>query len=69
MLPDVECHFRMMSVLVLDSVPSLKDVTNTCKSMRNSPTIAGFFSAMAESWKKLKTSNVFEVSSFIVCSK
>ena len=25
-----------------------------------------FFSAMAESWKKLKTSNVF--SSFIVCS-
>ena len=27
--------------------------------------LVGFFSAMAESWKKLKTSNVF--LSFIVC--
>ena len=39
----------------------LKDVTNTCKGMRHSLTT----DAMAESWKKLKTSNVF--SSFIVC--
>ena len=27
-----------------------------------------FFSAMAESWKKLKTSNLFSISSFIVSS-
>ena len=31
----------------------------------SSLTIGGIFSTMAESWKKLKTSNVF--SSFIVC--
>ena len=52
----------MTSVMTLDGVTSflrLKDVTNTCKRMRHSPTIG----ALAESWKKLKTSNVF--SSFI----
>ena len=44
----------------------LKDVTNTRKRMRRSLSIGeSFFSAMAESWKKLKTLNVF--SSFIVC--
>ena len=44
----------------------LKDPTYTCKRMQHSPSIwRGFFSAMAESLKKLKTSNVF--SSFIVC--
>ena len=32
----------MMSVMALDSVTSLKDITNTCKRMRNSPIIAGF---------------------------
>ena len=48
--------------MALDGVTSflrLKDVTNTCKRMRR-----GLFSAKAESWKKLKTSNLF--SSFIV---
>ena len=52
----------MTSFMALDGVTSflhLKDVTITCKRMRE------FFSVMAESWKKLKTSNVF--SSFIVC--
>ena len=45
----------------------LKDITNTCKGMRHSPTIGrDFFSAMAESWKSLNTSKkVF--SSFNVC--
>ena len=55
--------------MALDGVTSflrLKDVTITCKRMRRSLSIGWeFFSAMAESWKKLKTSNVF--SSFIVC--
>ena len=42
----------------------LKEVTNTCKHLRNF--WRDFFSTMAESWKKLKTSNV--VWLFIVCS-
>ena len=58
-----------MSFMALDGVTSflrLKDVTITCKCMRHSLKYWGeFFSAMAGSWKKLKTSNVF--SSFIVC--
>ena len=59
----------MTSFMALDGVTSflhLKDVTITWKCMRRSLGIwREFFSAMAESWKKLKTSNVF--SSFIVC--
>ena len=59
----------MTSFMALDGVPSfvrLKGVTITCKRMRRSLSIGGrlkieFFSAMAESWKKLKTSNVFSV--------
>ena len=39
----------------------LKDVTNATQSSYWQE----FFSAVAESWKKLKTSNVF--SMFIVC--
>ena len=43
----------------------LNDVANTCKRMQHCPlTIRELFSAMAESCKKLKTSNVF--SSIIV---
>ena len=69
-LADVSCYCKMTSVMALDGVRlflRLKDVKNTCKLMPHSPTIGGgeFFSAMAESWKKLKTSNMF--SSFIVC--
>ena len=41
----------------------LKDVTITCKRMRHSR--REFFSEMAESWKELKSSNVFSL--FIVC--
>ena len=59
----------MTSFMALYGVTSfyrLKDVTITCKRMRRSLRIGGSsLSAMAESWKKLKTSNVF--SSFIVC--
>ena len=59
----------MTSFMALDGVTSflrLEDVTITCKRMRRSLKYwQEFFSAMAESWKKLKTSNVF--SSFIVC--
>ena len=57
-----------MSFVALDSVTwflRLKDITITCKRMRHSLSIGRFFSAMAESWKKMKTSNV--LSSFIVC--
>ena len=36
---------------------------NVCETVQQ---LQDFFSEMAESWKKLKTSNVF--SSFIVCS-
>ena len=41
MLTDVSCHCKMTE----DGVTSfcrLKDITNTCECMRNSPTIAGF---------------------------
>ena len=54
----------MTSFKALDGVTSflrLKDVTITCKRMLRGLSI----SAMAEIWKKLKTSNVF--LSFIVC--
>ena len=43
----------MMSVMVLDGVTSflrLKDVTNTCKRMRHSPTIGGNSSVQ---WRKV----------------
>ena len=69
MLADVICYWKMTSFMALGDITSflrLKDVTNTRKRMRHSLSIGGsYFSAMAESWKKLKTSNVF--SSFIVC--
>ena len=68
-LDDVNCYCKMTSVMVLDGVTSflrLKEVINTCKRMRHSQTIGGIFiTAMVESWKKLKTSNVFLL--FIVC--
>ena len=44
----------------------LKDLINTCKVCETVQLLQNVFSAMAESWKKLKSSNVF--SSFIVCS-
>ena len=55
----------MMSVMAPDSVTSLKDMTNTCKLMRNSPTIAGFLLCNGG---ELKEAEDFKcVSSFIVC--
>ena len=60
-----------MSFMSLDGVTSflsLKYVTILCKRMRRSLSIGRseeFSSAMAESWKKMKTSNVFSL--FIVC--
>ena len=48
----------MASFAALDGVTSLlrlKDVANTCKRMRL------FFSAKAESWKMLMTSNLFSL--------
>ena len=59
----------MTSFMALDGVTSFlcsKEVTITCKHMQHSLSIGGeFFSAMAESWKRLKTLNV--LLSFIVC--
>ena len=69
MLVDVICYWKMTSFMTLDGVTSflrLKDVTKTWKRLRRSLKYwREFFSAMAESWKKLKISNVF--SSFILC--
>ena len=42
MLAEVICRCKIMSVMAFDGVASfscLKDVTNTCKCMQNSPTI------------------------------
>ena len=68
MIADVICYWKMTSFMALGGVTSflrLKDVTNKCKRMRRGLSIGGeFFSAKAESWNKLKTSNLF--SSFIV---
>ena len=64
-LADVNCYCKMTSLMELDSVTlfnTLGNVTNTCKCMQHSPTIGRIFS-VAESWKKLKNSNVF--SSFV----
>ena len=70
MLADVICYWKMTSFITLDCVTSflrLEDITNTCKRRRHSLSFVGSssISAMAERWKKLKTSNVF--SSFILC--
>ena len=43
-LADVSCYRKMTSFVALDGVMSflcLKDVTNTCKLIRHSPTIGG----------------------------
>ena len=56
---------KVTSVIALYGVTSfwrLKDLTNTCKRLQNSPAFGG----IPESRKKLKTSNLF--SSFIVSS-
>ena len=70
-IADVIYHCKMMSVMALDGVTlfwRLKDVTNTvhvnkCETVQ---LLHDFFSAMAETWMKLKTSNV--LSLFIACS-
>ena len=70
MLADVICNWKIASFMALDGVTlflRLNDFVNTRKVVRCSLSIywREFFSAMAESWKRLNTSNVF--SSFIVC--
>ena len=69
MQADIICYCKMTLFMRLDGVTlflRLKAVTNTCKHIRRGQTIwRDFFIALVESWKKLKTSNVF--SSFIVC--
>ena len=69
-LADFNCYCKMTSVVALDGVTlflRLKYTIHSCKGMRHSPTYnwQDFLSAMAENWKKLKTSNVFSL--FIVC--
>ena len=53
MLADVIYCCKMTSVMALDGVTSflrLKDVTNTCKCMRHSPTIGRNYSVQ---WRKV----------------
>ena len=53
MSPHLVCYCKMMSVMALDSVTSFlhwKDITNTCKCMRHSPTIGGISSVQ---WQKV----------------
>ena len=67
---DIICYWKMTSYMALGGITSflhLKDITNTCKSMHHTKYWQEFFSAMVESWKKLKTSNVFSL--FIVYYK
>ena len=70
MLADIICYYKMTSFMALDGVTPflrLKYLTNTCKPKRyiQSNYWGEYFSARAESLKKLKSSNVF--SSIIVC--
>ena len=69
LLADIIYYCKLTSIVGVDGVTSfllLKDITNSCKHMEiKSNYWQEFFSAIAESWKMLKTSNVF--SSFIVC--
>ena len=46
-LADVNCYCKMTSVVALDGVTlflRFKDITNTCKRVRHSPTIGGISS-------------------------
>ena len=64
MLANIICYCKMTSVMALDDVTlflCLKDIINATQSNY----WRYFLSAMVESWKELKTSNVF--SSFIEC--
>ena len=71
MIADVICYWKndvIQGVRRCNAVFMLERLTNTCKRLRRGLSIVKywreFFSAKAESWKKLKTSNLF--SSFIV---
>ena len=64
------CHLLLQNDVIhgvrrVTSFLPLKDVTNTCKHVTLSNYWWELFNAMAESWKKPKTSNVF--LSFIAC--
>ena len=68
-LADVSCYCKMTSVVSLDGVTSFFMLERCYIFMLMYATQSNYwrdlFSAMAESLKKLKTSNVF--ASFIVC--
>ena len=60
-LAEVICYCKMTSVVALDSVTSLlswKDVTNTCKPMRHSPTIGGISSVQ---WRQVGRSWILQM--------
>ena len=61
---------RMTSVIAFDGVTSFQHLKDVKKGMykyaKQSEVWLDFYSAMAESWKKPKTSNLF--SSFIMSS-
>ena len=67
-IADVNHYCRMTSVMVLDGVTSFlhaKDVTNTCKRMRHSPTIGKFLQCNGG---KLEEAEDFKCDFvFIVC--
>ena len=55
-LSDVICYYKMTSAMAFDGVMSflsIKEVTNTRKRMRNSPTIGGNSSVQ---WRKVRRS-------------
>ena len=66
-LADVNCYWKMTSVIALNGVTSflhLKDITNTCKRMRHSPTIEGISSVQ---WGKLEEAEDFKCVFAVYC--
>ena len=65
-LAQVNCHRNIKDISLgfrRCNIKTLQLHVNICETVQ---LLQDFFCAMEESWKKLKTSNVF--SSFIVCS-
>ena len=66
-LPDVNCYCKLTPGVVLDGVTlflRLKDITNTCESMRHSPTIGGNSSVQ---WRNLKEAEDFKCVFIVYC--
>ena len=67
MLADVIRYWKMPSYMALDCVASFlrwKDVTNTCKRMRRSPSIGGSSSVQ---WGKFEKAEDFKCVFAIYC--